>query len=180
MIYNLCNLVDETNLDTFYKILIVEVSQLPVFDHLSPKDEVLSIINSLPETFRAMVVPFLREKHSVASTSRDNNGNNIWRHSISFPLVPQDEAIQTLLESFNKKEVVAFLVRITHSHLYGTQLQPLLFSYDELHSPNKLGLKGFSISLQGDTYGPPMYFAGSEVEFPVIKRGLAFQLAGSL
>jgi len=180
MIYNLCNLIDETNLDSFYKILIVEASKLPAFDHLTPKNEVLGIINSLPESFQAMVVPFMRDKHSLSSSPKNNNGNTIWNHGISFPVVPQDEAIQDLLESFQNREVVAFMVRITHSHLYGTQLQPLLFSYDELHSPNKLGLKGFTISLQGETYGAPMYFAGSEAEFPVINRGLAFQLAGSL
>jgi len=180
MIYNLCNLVDDSNLDNFYKILICEASQLPSFNDLTPKAEVLGIMNSLPEEFQAMVIPFIREKHSLSSSPNSNNGNINWRHSISFPLVPQDEAIQSLLETFHNKQVVAFLVRVTHSHLYGTQQQPLLFSYSELHAPNKTGLKGFSLSLQGETYGKAFYFAGNEAEFPVINRGLAFQLAGSL
>lgn len=180
MIHNLCNLVSDSNLDTFYKILIAEASQLPAFDHLTPKADVLGIINSLPNTFQAMVLPFLPEKHTLAAAAKLVNDNTQWNNSISFPLVPQDEAIQALLETFNNKEVVAFLVRISHSHLYGTQAQPLLFSYSELHAPTKTGLKGYNVTMQGDGYGAPMYFAGSESSFPVIKRGLAFELAGSL
>lgn len=180
MIHNLCNLVDDSNLDNFYKILICEATQLPSFNELTPKAEVLGIMNSIPAEFQAMVVPFLREKHNLSSAPQDNNGNIKWRHSVSFPLVPQDEAIQSLLETYNNKEVVSFLVRVTHSHLYGTQQQPLIFSYSELHSPNKTGLKGFTLSMQGETHAPAFYFAGNESEFPVINRGLAFPLAGSL
>ncbi len=180
MIHSLCNLVDDTNLDTFYKATIIEASQLPFFDHLTSKNEILEVINSIPSTFQAMIVPFLPEKLNVASGSNLNNGNKAYNHSISFPVVPQDAAIQGLLETYNNKTVVVFITRLTHSYLYGTQAQPLLFSYDELHAPAKPGLKGYSLSQQGRTYGPAVYFAGKESEFPVLNRGLAFQLAGSI
>lgn len=180
MIQNLCNIIEESNLDTFYKILIAEASQLPTFSHLTPDEEVLTIINSLPESFQAMVVPFLPEKFSVSNNSRLRNGNKSHETSISLPLVPQDANIQSLLESYNNKLVVAFLTRHTHSHLYGTQAQPLLFKYDELHATSPTGLKGFTLQMAGEGYGAPKFFAGKESDFPVINRGLAFELAGSL
>lgn len=180
MIHNLCNLVDENNLDTFYKILIAEASALPVFDNLTPKEEVLGILNSLPDSYQAMVVPFLPEKLGLSSNARPRNSEVGWQHSISFPLVPQDTALQELLESYNNREVVALITRLNQSQLYGTQAQPLVFSYGELHSPNATGLKGFNIGIQGDTYAPALYFAGTEADFPVLNRGLAFTLAGTL
>jgi len=180
MIQNLCNLVDENNMDTFYKIFIAEASQLPFFNELSDPNDVLTIINNLPETFQAMVIPFMPAKFSLSSGSQTSNGNVSWRHGISFPLVPQDAALQSLLKQYNNKEVVALMVRVSKSHLFGTQAQPLLFSYSDLNDSTKPGLKGYTISLQGETYGEAIYFEGKEAEFPVINRGLAFQLAGSL
>ena len=177
---NLCNLVEERNLDTFYKILIAEASALPKFDSLTPKDEVLSIINSLPSTAQAMVIPLLPEKFSVNSTTKLINGNAGHSHSITLPLVPQDAALQELLDTFNNMTVVAFLTRVGHSHLYGTTAQPLLFTYDEMHATDKTGLKGYTLKMQGDTYGGGNYYAGKESEFPVLNRGLAFQLAGKI
>lgn len=180
MIHSLCNLVDESNLDTFYKATIIEASQLPFFDHLTPKQEVLEIINSLPASFQAMVIPFLREKLNLSSGTVFNKENKGYQHRISFPLVPQDEAIQQLLEIYNNKLVVVFLSRISHSYLYGTQAQPMLFTYNELHATGKTAIKGYTLEQEGITYGPGFYFAGKESDFPVINRGLAFQLAGSL
>lgn len=180
MIHSLCNLVDELNFDTFYKATIIEATQLPFFDHLTPSEEILTIINNLSQAEQAMVVPFLPEKLNVSSGSIFNNGNKGYSHNISFPLVPQDAAIQALLENYNNQLVLVFISRLTHSYLYGTQAQPLLFSYNELHAPTKPALKGYTLSQQGRTYGPAVYFAGKEAEFPVINRGLAFELAGSL
>lgn len=180
MIQNLCNLVEDVNFDIFYKATIIEASQLPNFDHLTPNSEILGIINSLPESFQAMVVPFLREKFTITDGTRLNNSNVNFSPRISFPLVPQDAAIQELLNTYNNKEVVLFVSRLTHSYLYGTSAQPLLFTFDELHATTPTGLKGYTLNMQGDNYGPATYFAGRESEFPVLNRGLAFQLAGSL
>ena len=180
MIYNLCNLVDETNLDLFYKITIIEATQLPKFDHLTPKDEILNIINNIPPTFKAMVVPLLPEKISLSNADASRGANNSWSTRINFPMVPQDVALQELLDTYNNREVVAFLSRITHSHLYGTQAQPLRFSFNEMHSSTPSGLKGFQVSLSGTGYGAAKYFAGKDSDFEVTKKGLAFTLAGSL
>ncbi len=76
--------------------------------------------------------------------------------------------------------MVAFVARRSHSHLYGTSQQPLVFSFTELHATNPTGLKGFTLSMKVEGYGDAKYFAGNEDEFPVIRRGLAFELAGSL
>lgn len=180
MIQNLCNIIEEENFDTFYKATIIEASQLPKFDHITSNSEILGIINSLPESFQAMVVPFLREKFNINAGTRLNNSNINWEPKISFPLVPQDAAIQNLLNTYNNKEVVLFVSRVTHSYLYGTSAQPLTFTFDELHATNPTGIKGYTLNMQGRSYGPAIYFAGRETEFPVVNRGLAFQLAGSL
>ena len=180
MIYNLCNLIDESNLDVFYKITIIEATQLPHFDHLTPKDEILNIINGIPLTFKAMLIPLLPEKYSLSNTDASRELNTAWNTRISFPVVPQDEALRDLLEGYNNKDVVAFISRITHAHLYGTHAQPLRFSYDELHSTSPSGLKGFTINLSGTGYGPAKYFAGKDVDFPINTKGLSFTLAGSL
>ena len=180
MIHNLCNQVDENNLDTFYKILVVESAALPAFDHLTPKEEVVGILNSLDETYNALLIPLLPEKLGVSSSPRVVNGAASWTHSLSLPVVPQTDVIQALMERYNNREVVGFVTRHNQSHLYGTQAQPLLFTYSDLHAHNHVGLKGFNVSLQGETYGAALYFAGTEADFPVITRGLAMPLASSL
>lgn len=160
--------------------MIAEASALPRFDEVTPKEEVLSIINSLTVNSQAMVIPLLPEKYTLNSGAKLINGNSGFGHRISFPVVPPDAAIKSLLETFNNRMVIAFFTRITHSHLYGTSAQPLLFSFSELHAPDKKGLKGFTLDMQGDTYGSALYFAGREETFPVINRGLAFELAGTI
>jgi hypothetical protein len=180
MIQNLCNIIEEVNFDTFYKATIIEASQLPDFNHLTRDDEVLSIINSIPDSFQAMVIQFLPEKFSISSGTVIEDGNKNYQNKFSLPLVPQDANIQNLLETYNNKLVVAFITRHSHSYLYGTKAQPMLFTYDELHSPTVLGLKGYNLNMAGEGYGPPKYFAGKESDFPVVQRGLAFQLAGSI
>jgi len=180
MIHNLCNVIDELNFDTFYKASIVEASQLPKFNHLTKDEEILGIINNLPEEFQAMIIRFLPEKFSLGNKTAIKNGTRIYQTDFSLPLVPQDANIQNLLETYNNKEVVVLITRHTHSYLYGTSEQPLLFTYDEMHAPSPIGLKGYNLSMSNDSYGAPKYFAGNETDFPIINRGLAFQLAGSL
>ena len=69
MIQNLCNIVEDVNFDTFYKATIIEASQLPDFNHLTKDEEVLSIINSIPDTFQAMVIQFLPEKFNLSNNT---------------------------------------------------------------------------------------------------------------
>lgn len=180
MIQDLCNIIEDNNLDTYYKAFIIEASQLPPFNYLTPDAEILAIVNSLPVEFQGMLIRFLPEKFSLASRTVIQNGNKTFKYSFSLPLVPQDANIQNLLETYNNKEVVAFITRHSHSILYGTQEQPLLFTYDDLNANTVTGLKGYDLSMAGDGYGAAKLFAGKESEFPVINRGLAFQLAGSL
>jgi len=180
MIQDLCNVIEDINLDTYYKAFIIEASQLPSFNYLTPDAEILGIVNSLPVEFQAMLIRFIPEKFNLASRTAIQNGNKIHKYSVSLPLVPQDENIQNLLETYNNKEVVVFITRHTHSVLYGTQAQPLLFTYDDLNANTLTGIKGYDLAMAGDGYGAAKLFAGSEAAFPVINRGLAFQLAGSL
>lgn len=180
MIYNLANLVEENNFDTFHKATIIEASQLPTFNYLSNKQNILTVLNSIPPSAQAMVVPFLQENFNLANATQIKNGNKHYSTSFSFPLVPQDAAMQELLETYNNRLVVAFITRHSHSQLYGTQAQPLLFTFDELHANNTTGLKGYTLKMSGEGYGPPLYFEGAEADFPIVQRGLAFKLAGTL
>ncbi len=180
MITNLCNLVTDFNLDTFYKIRVIETSQLPDFNHLTNKIDVLAILNGIPETVQAMDIPLLPEKTSIKNDTKIRGGNKTYDAKISFPLVPMDDALKALLETYNNRLVIAFVFRKTHAHLYGTSAQPLLFSYDELHSPNTIGLKGFSITMDGESYGDAKYFTKTEQEIMPDIGYLAFTLSGTL
>lgn len=180
MIYDLCNLYSDENFDTFHHINIIEASQLPKFNHLDSNTNILQIINSLPEEFQAMRIPLMPEKHSVDSKARINNHKKTWQNKIDFPLLPQDEALLQLLESYNNRLVIAFLRKYRSARLYGTSMQPLLFSFEEMNSPTPAGLKGYNIQLEGDTYGSPVYFTPEEIGSNPIIQGLAFPLAGSL
>lgn len=180
MIQNLCNILEDVNFDTFYKATIIEASQLPEFNHLTKDIDILGIVNSIPQTFQAFVISFLPEKFSLSNDTTISNNQKIYDSRFSLPLVPQDANIQNLLETYNNKLVVAFITRHTHSSLYGTQAQPLLFTYDDMYSPTPGGLKGYNLKMSGRGYGAPKLFAGKETDFPIIERGLAFQLAGSL
>ncbi|MDN3595308.1 hypothetical protein [Zunongwangia endophytica] len=180
MIQNLCNIVQEDNFDTFHKATIIEASKLPKFNHLTKAQDVLTIINNLPEEFQAMIIRFMPERFNLSNKTKIQKGSRIYKTDFSLPLSPQDANIQSLLETYNNKEVVVLITRHSHSYLYGTSEQPLLFTYEELHNPAPSGLKGYTLSMNNESYGAALYFAGNEAEFPVVNRGLAFQLAGSL
>lgn len=180
MIHNLCNVVDQFNFDNFYKATIIEASQLPQFNHLDKDSTILEIVNSIPVEYQAMVIKFIPRRWNMRHDTRIVNGNKVYRSSFSLPLVPQDANIQNLLETYNNKQVIAFISRNTHSHLYGTSAQPMIFTYDDLYTTDPTGLKGYNLNMSGDSYGAAKMFAGKESDFPVINRGLAFQLAGSL
>lgn len=180
MITNLCNLFTDFNLDTFYKIRIIEASQLPDFNHLTTKNDILAILNDLPETVQAMDIPLLPEKYSVKNDTKTRNNNKAYDTKITFPLLPQDSNLKTLLETYNNKLVIAFIFRKTYAHLYGTAAQPLLFLYDELHASNPTGIKGFSIELDGEGYGDAKYFTKNEQEIMPDMPYLAFTLAGTI
>lgn len=180
MIYDLCNIYSEINLDTFHQVSIIEATQLPSFNHLQNKMDILAILNSIPDSFQAIRVPLLPEKTSISCDTKISNGEKQYDSRIRFPLLPQDSALKELLETYNNKLVVALVKRNNQSHLYGTSDQPLLFVYDELHANNNQGLKGFDISLSGAGYGAPIYFSQEEIGQDPVIDGLAFELAGTL
>ncbi len=180
MITNLCNLFTDFNLDTFYKIRIIEAGQLPDFNHLTSKLDILAIINDLPDTVQAMDVPLLPEKFTVKNDTKLRSGSKVYETKISFPLLPMDSNLKTLLETYNNKLVIAFLYRQTYAHLYGTAAQPLLFMYDELHASNPIGIKGFSLQLDGEGYGDAKYYTNPEQQIMPDMGYLAFTLAGTL
>lgn len=179
MIYDLCNLYSDINLDTFFRISVIESSQLPKFTHLDGKNSILAILNSIPDTFQAIKVPFLPEKFDISHETK-NDENIVFRTKISFPLLPQDAALKDLLETYNKRNVIAFLKRHNSYHLYGTSQHPLELTYGELHASNHAGAKGYNLDINGETPGSAVYFSQAEIgENPII-QGLAFQLAGTL
>lgn len=182
MILDLCNIFDDINFDTFFKIRIIEATQLPKFNHLHSKEEIITIINSLEllSNPKVLDIPFLPEKFSISNATRTNNGNTIYSTRLGFPILPMDSALKDLLETYNNKLVVAFVIKHTSAHLYATSMQPLLFTYDELHANTNSGLKGYNISLVGENYGAPIYFTNVEQDILPNLQTLAFELAGEI
>ncbi|MBT0607630.1 hypothetical protein [Aequorivita echinoideorum] len=178
MITDLCNIHTDFNYDTFAKIRIIEISQIPAFSDLHLNTDILFILNNLPETVQAMDIPLLPEKFSVRNDTKLKNSNKIYDTKISFPLLPMDRAIKDLLETYNNKLVIALLIKQHAQHLYGTQAFPLLFTYDELHANNPAGIKGYQIEMGGSGYGAAKYFTVNNI-MPDIPH-LAFTLAGTL
>ncbi|MCT8340511.1 hypothetical protein MG296_10635 [Flavobacteriaceae bacterium TK19130] len=145
--------------------------------------EVLSIVSETALSnldLDGLEIPLLPEKYSVNSNTDIRNQNQRFRHKIDFPVVPQDDNLRDLLSEFNNTTVIAFLIRKTFTQLYGTTEQPLVFTFDELHDSNPTGLKGFSISLQGDSYAPAKYYTAVQFSAAPTPPFLAFQLAGNL
>lgn len=180
MVYDLCNLYEQDNLDTFHEINIISTKNLPEFNDLDKNDDVLSLINSLPQEHNILRIPLMPEKYSVRSETRILKNNKKFETKINFPLTPQDRNLKQILDMYNNQTVVVFLKRHLQSQLYGTGMQPLLMTYEELHSSKSTGLKGFTLNIEGTTYGASRYFTAAEVEDSPIVQGLAFELAGSL
>lgn len=184
MIASLCNIVEDFNMDTFDSIVIFDNRFIPKFNHLTDPDFIATVVygEELQEgdDEYAIIIPLLPEKLIVSSNPKVVNQNDSFFHSISFPVVPQDKNLRILFSKFNNREVVALLNRKTFSQLYGTSIQPLLFTVSELHSNNKRGLKGFTINISGESYALPLYLDPEIEEIDTSKNALAFNLAGEL
>lgn len=175
MIQELCNIGNEHHIDTFYKIAIIEKSHLPNFSYLTPDATIESYITNLPDTAQVLITDLLPKNISVSNPTKISTSGKLYAPSISFLITPLDKNLQTLLETFNNKEVVVLISKHTTSHLYGTQAQPLLFSYAPSHSNDPSRIKGYKISCKGSCFGADKHF--ENIEFNIYTRGLAFQLA---
>ncbi|TXK73938.1 hypothetical protein [Mesonia sp. HuA40] len=180
MVYNFCNQQLDASLDTSKTISIIKKSHLPLFNHLDRKKSILQVLNSLPDTADAIHMPFLIEKNSINAATNVRNQNEAWSLSIQFPFTPQNANVLQVLNTYNNTEVVALIHKTNSAKLYGTSLQPLLFTFEEINSPVPQSLKGFSISITGRTYGSPLYFTNQEITENPIVQGLAFPLSGPL
>ena len=178
MIQNLCNIGHEHHIDTFYKVAVIEASQLPYFSHLSTAAKVEAIITDLPDSSKAFTAFLLYNNVRVSHRSKISAHGTIFSNDISFTMTPQDANLKALLDSFNNSEVIVLMSKRGSTHLYGFNVQPLLFKYDELNSPLPTDMKGYNISLSGDTYGSAKLYEA--VELNIYERGLAFQLADQL
>lgn len=180
MIYNLCNLYSDANFDTFHHVSIIEATQLPRFDHYTSNNQILQIINSLTQNHKVLHIPLMPEKINVKSNTKTSSNNKLWDNKINFPVTPQDQELKRLLDTYNNKLVIALVKKYNQMHLYGTSAQPLVFIYDDLHANTPAGLKGFSLNMEGETYGSAIYFNAQEIADNPIIQGLAFPLAGTL
>ena len=178
MIQELCNTGNENHIDTFYKIAILEKSHLPNFNPLTPNATIKSYIENLPDSAQVLITDLLPKNIIVTNTPTISNSGVLHSTSISFMLTPLDENLQALLETYLNKEVIVLISKRTTSHLYGTQAQPLLFSYAPSHSNDPAVIKGYKISIKGKTYAADKQF--EDVAFNIYTRGLAFQLAQEL
>ena len=175
MIQELCNIGHENHIDTFYKIAIIEKSHLPNFNNLTADATVKSYIENLPDTAQVLLTDLLPKNIQVSNPPRISDIGVLQTANISFLLTPLDKNLQTLLETYLNKEVVVLISKRNISHLYGTQAQPLLFSYAPSHSNDPSVIKGYKVSIKGDCYGSDKQF--EDVTFNIYTRGLAFQLA---
>lgn len=179
MVQDLRCIYRERDLRVFNQIFIVEATQLPLFSHLSKNEDVLTILNSIPETFQAMHMA-LKFDHSVQNPTQLENNSTRNNVAISFPVGPQDQALRNVLDTYQNKEVVALLKKSNMHYLYGSSLHPLTFIYQELHGSNNEDQKGYSITLQGFAPAQPKLFTQAEIDANPIINGLAFELAQSL
>lgn len=175
MIQELCNIGNENHIDTFYKIAIIEKSYLPNFSYLTPDATIEDYITNIPDAAQAFITDLLPKNIRVTNPTRISNNGRLYSPNISFLLTPLDKNLQTLLETYNNKEVIVLVSKRTTSHLYGTTAQPLLFSYAPSHSSDPSKVKGYKISCKGSVFGSDKHF--EEIEFNIYTRGLAFQLA---
>lgn len=178
MIQNLCNIGHEHHIDTFYRIAVIEAGQLPYFSNLSTPAKIEGIITDLPDNSKAFTAQLLYNNVRVSHRSKISAHGRLFSNDIDFTITPQDANIKTLLDDFNNREVIVMISKRGSTHLYGFNIQPLLFRYDELNSPLPTDIKGYSISISGDTYGSAQLYEA--VELNIFERGLAFQLADQL
>jgi len=179
MVQDLRCIYKERDLRVFNEIFIVEATQLPLFSHLDKDEDVLSIMNSIPEDFQAMHMA-LKFDHSLQNPTKlkDNETSN--DVSISFPIGPQDKNLRNLLETYQNKLVVALLKKSSSHYFYGSTLHPLTFIYQELHGSNFEDQKGYSITIQGFSPAQPKLFTQVQINENPIISGLAFYLAQDL
>ena len=177
MIVKVCNQGNEQN-DTFHSVSIIKRSSLSPFNHLTADAAIQTIITNLPDSSDVLNADLLPENASVnASTTPDANGK-AYNVSSNFTITPLDKNLQNLLEVYNNQEVILLLNKHNRTFLYGTYTSPLLLTYNELHSNQAQGLKGYTINIRGKCLGISKQF--EVLEFDIFNRGLAFDLAGSL
>ena len=177
MIYQLCNIGNEQT-DTFYKLSIIKKSSLTTFNHLTADATIQSIITNLAESSDAINTELLPENLALNATTISNDDGKAYDFNSSFTLTPLDKNLQDLLDIYNNEEVILLLKTHSSTFLYGTTTSPLLFTYNELHSNQAQGLKGYTVNLKGKCLGTSKQF--EVLEFDIFNRGLAFDLAGSL
>lgn len=177
MIYQLCNEGYE-QIATFFKIAIIKKSSLAFFTHLTPDDDVETIISNLSESANALIINLLPENLSIQDGTRTGDEGKGYQVSIGFTLTPQDKNLQGLLEQYNNEEVVVLLDKVGDTYVYGTTNNPLKMIYSSLHSNTGSGTKGYQIQIKGNTLGAPKMLENTELT--IYNTGLAFQLAGQL
>lgn len=175
MIQEICNRGHEHHIDTFHKVAIFEATQLPFFSHLTADSVIEGIITNIPDSAQVLITELLENNLNLSHTSGFSAAGKLFTTNMGFTITPQDKNLQQLLDTYNNKEVVVLVSKRGTSHLYGTQLQPLLFKYDELNSPSPAAPKGYSITIAGSGYGTSKLY--ENIEFNIYSRGLAFVLA---
>lgn len=177
MIYELCNHNHE-QIDTFYKVAIIQKNSLANFTHLTSISTIEDIITNLASSSHVLIFDLLPESLNITAPTRITATGETYKVNASMPITPQDANLQSLMEGYNNKEIVLILDKQNTTFIYGTSHQPLIFSYDEKHSNKAEGLKGYTIKLDGECYGSPKIL--ESVELNIFDRGLAFELAGTI
>jgi len=178
MIQEICNIGNEHLIDTFYKVSIFEATQLTKFNHLTADAVIQDILENVANDAQVLLADLLPNSISVSNPVKVKASGTTNNTSISFVLTPQDKNLQTLLNTYQNKEVVILISKRNTTHLYGTTAQPLLFTFSELNNARPDGLKGYSVSISGEGYGDVKLF--EDIAFNIYNRGLAFQLAQQL
>lgn len=180
MIHDLCNIFPETDLDTFHQANIIDKNSLSEIIGLEKREDVLAKLNALQITDNALQIPLIPKRYQVSNSTGLRSNKTIYNTRVSLDVQPMDRNLKELFENWNNKEVLIYLIRRTHAHLYGTTLQPLILTYQEVHSTESEELKGFNLTIQGNNYSAPFYFNANDINEHPMVRGLAFELSGEL
>lgn len=177
MIYQICNQNHE-QIETFSKISFIKKSSLSSFNYLSLDDNVKTIVSNLPDTASAIIFNLLPENISLSYNTKVTESGKEYAFSARFTVTPQDKNLQGLLESYNNEEGIVLVEKPDATHIYGSTLSPVLFTYNELHSNSGSGLKGYGVVISGTCLGSSRIL--EDVVINIFNRGLAFQLAGTI
>ena len=178
MLHTIINQQNDNNLDTFYKAIIYLAKDFPKFNRFTSNENLSEILSNINNTATVLFLDLLPENITVSNSTVVNNTSKSFTTNIKSTITPQTESIQNALSVFNNKEVFICLQKRETQHLYGSTKEPLLLTFNELHSEQPGKVKGYIININGTTIEKTRFV--NITEFNLVSRLLASPLASGL